>query len=143
MVGESIRDAVPVVTRGSRTMTSSQPPQQPGVPGQPGPGGQPGYGQQPPASPPPYGAPQGQPPYGQQPYGQQPPYGQPHGAPSPFGQGPGGSAGAGFDLKRLKVADYVVAAGALAYLVLALLTWIDFDEIYFSDDYNVSGFSFS
>jgi len=157
-------------------MTSSQPPQQPGVPGQPGPGGQPGYGQQPPASPPPYGAPQGQPPYGQQPYGQpapgqpsygqqppygqqpygqpaggqppygqqpygqQPPYGQPHGAPSPFGQGPGGS---GFDLKRLKVADYVVAAGAIAYLVLALLTWIDFDEIYFSDDYNVSGFSFS
>jgi hypothetical protein len=154
-------------------MTSSQPPQQPGVPGQPGPGGQPGYGQQPPASPPPYGAPQSQAPYGQQPYGQpapgqqpygqpygaqqpygqqpygqqsygqQPPYGQPHGAPSPFGQGPGRPAGAGFDLKRLKVADYVVAGGAIAYLVLALLTWIDFDEIYFSDDYNVSGFSFS
>jgi hypothetical protein len=155
-------------------MTSSQPPQQPGVPGQPGPGGQPGYGQQSPASPPPYGVPQGQAPYGQQPYGQQPygppapgqqpygqpygaqpsygqqqsygqppPYGQPHGAPSPFGQGPGRPAGAGFDLTRLKVADYVVAAGAVAYLVLGLLTWVDLDDIYFSGDYDVSGFSFS
>ncbi len=190
-------------------MTSSQPPQQPGVPGQPGPGGQPGYGQQPPPygappSPPPYGQqspygqqppygqapfgqppqgqapygqapygqppygqpPQGQPPYGQAPYGQapygqapygQPPYGQaPYGQPpygqapygqAPYGQAPHGQpprpAGAGFDLKRLKLADVVVAAGALVYLVLAILPWIDFDEVYFSDDYDVNGFSLS
>ena len=151
-------------------MTSSQPPQQPGGPGQPGPGGHPGYGQQPPPygapqgqpaygqqppygqqSPygqqPPYGAPQGQPPYGQQPYGApQGPYGQqPHGQ-QPYGQPwgrPPRPAGAGFDLKRLKVADHVVAAGALAYLVLAILPWIDFDDSYFSTDYNVNGFSFS
>ncbi|MGY1782116.1 hypothetical protein [Geodermatophilus sp. SYSU D01036] len=139
-------------------MTSSQPPQLPEMPGQPGPGGQPaygqpGYGQQPP----PYGAPQGQPSYGQQaPYGQQPPYGQqqpygapqpygqpygqqpPPGAPSPYGQAPR-PAGPGLDLKRLKIADYVVAAGALVYLVLALLPWATFSS---SDDFgfDVPGF---
>ncbi|HYO36588.1 MAG TPA: hypothetical protein VER97_10955 [Geodermatophilus sp.] len=187
-------------------MTSSQPPQQPGVPGQPGPGDQPGYAQQPPpygdptqGRPPygqqapyeqpygqqpaygqaPYGQPYGQPPYGQQAYGQpygqpaygqpygqpaygQPPYGQPYGqapygqqaygqAPSsgqpPQGQAPHGQtprpAGAGFDLKRLGLGDVVAAAGALLYLVLAILPWIDFDEVYFSGDYDVNGFSFS
>ena len=181
-------------------MTSSQPPQQPGVPGQPGPGDQPGYAQQPPPygdppqgppygqqSPygqpydqqpaygqpydqpygqqpaygqPPYGQPYGQPPaygqpYGQQPaYGQQPSYGQPpygqqqaHGQQPAYGQPPHGPAprpaGAGFDLKRLRLGDVVVAAGALLYLVLAVLPWIDFDEVYFSDDYDVNGFSFS
>ncbi len=201
-------------------MTSSQPPQQPGVPGQPGPGGQPGYGQQPPPygvpqGPSPYGqpsqdqppyeqptygqSPYGQPPYGQPPYGQspygQPPYGQPAYGQSPYGQSPYGQppygqppygqpayrqqpppygqppfgqpaygqqspghgqpygqpphgppprpAAAGFDLKRLTVTDVVVAAGALLYLVLAVLPWIDFDEVYFSSGYDVNGFSFS
>ena len=118
--------------------------------GQQQPYGQHAYGQQPPygapqgQSPygqPPYGAPPGQAPYGQPPfgqqapYGQQPPYGQPYGQPRP--------AGAGFDLKRLKMADVAVAVGALAFLVLAILPWIDFDESYFSGDYNVNGFSFS
>ncbi|MGY1784083.1 hypothetical protein [Geodermatophilus sp. SYSU D00698] len=132
-------------------MTSSQPPQQPGMPGQPGPGGQPGYGQ------PGYGQPgYGQPGYGQQaPYGQQPPHGQqPHGAPQAYGQPygqqppPGAPslygqaprpAGAGFDLGRLRTADYVVAAGALVYLVLALLPWATFSS---SDDFgfDVPGF---
>ncbi|MGY1811869.1 hypothetical protein [Blastococcus sp. SYSU D00820] len=112
-------------------MTSSQPPQQPGGYGQPA------YGQQPPGSPtpPPYGQPQPQP---QPAYGQQPPaYGQ-----NPYAR-PAGTGG-GFDLKKLKVADYIVAGGALVYLVLAILPWIDFDEYYFGgEDYNVNGFSFS
>ncbi len=139
-------------------MTSSQPPQQPGEPGQPGPGGQPGYGQQPP----PYGAAPAQQSYGQQPYGQQSfgqqsfgqqPQGQqaPYGPPGhgPHGQPPAGPgqaprpAGAGFDLKRLKVADLAIAGGTLAFLVLAILPWVDLDGYYFSEDYDVNGFSFS
>ncbi|MGY1673140.1 hypothetical protein [Geodermatophilus sp. SYSU D00710] len=129
--------------------------------------GQSPYGQQapygrpqpgPPA--PPYGqsAPYGQPsPYGQPPsYGQAPPYGQPpygapQGPPPPHGQPPFGAhqgpaprpAGAGFDLKRLKVADHAIAAGTLAYLVLAILPWVDLEGYYFGDDYDVNGFSFS
>src|SRR4028118_369416 len=66
-----------------------------------------------------------------------PPCGQPPPAPAPR------RADAGFDLKRLRLGDVVVAAGALLYLVLAVLPWIDFDEVYFSDDYDVNGFSFS
>ncbi len=98
--------------------------------------GQPSYGQ------PSYGqVPYGQPPYGQAPYGQ-PPFGQGQFGQPPHGQGPR-RAGAGFDLKRLKVADHVVAAGALAYLVLAILPWIDLDDFYFSGDYDVNGFSLS
>ena len=126
--------------------------------GQP-PQGQAPYGQspygQPPQASPPYGqqGPYGQPsPYGQQPpYGQPSPYGQqpPFGQPSPYGQGPR-PAGAGFDLGRLKVADYVVAAAALLYLVVALLPWvsIDFDSGFDVPgfdvpDVTVSGFTFS
>ncbi|SEO68787.1 hypothetical protein [Trujillonella endophytica] len=79
-------------------MTSSQPPQQPG------------YGQQPPAGQP-YGQPQPQPGYGQNPYGQ------------PVGNG----GQVGFDAKRLKLADFVVAGAALVWLVLSFFPWIDVD----------------
>ena len=130
-------------------MTTGQPPQPP-VGGPPPPGGQqpgygppPGYGQQPPPMPPqpqqpPYGQPgPGQPPYGQQPpqYGQQPQYGQPN----PYGQ----PAGAGFsmDLKKLKMADYVIAGGTLLYLVWALFPWYDFGDDVFGFSYSLNGFS--
>ena len=73
------RVARPIRQR-SRTMTSSQPPQQPGGHGQPAPGGQPGYGQQPAGSSA-YGQPQ-QPPQQQPAYGQQPPAGAPYGQPA-------------------------------------------------------------
>ena len=117
-----------------------QPPQGPSPYGQ-APYGQATYGQAP------YGqAPQGPSPYGQAPYGQSP-YGQsPHGQPGP-GHAPSGQpprpAGAGFDLKRLKVADLAIAGGTLAFLVLAILPWVDLDGYYFSEDYDVNGFSFS
>lgn len=121
-------------------MTSGPPPQPPQ--GGPPPGGQPGYGQKPP-----YGHPtQGQPPYGQQP--QQPPYGQPpqYGAPNPYGQ-PAGSSGSSVDFKRLKMADYVIAAGTLVFLVLSLLPWVDYGD-YIGFDVpgvsdSISGFAFS
>ena len=138
-------------------MTSSQPPQPPSG-GQPDPGQQPPYGQQPGyGQQPPYGQ---QPGYGQQqPYGQQPGYGQPPGygqqpPPPPQGYGPppgygqhGQPAGAGFklDLKKLKMADYVIAGGTLLYLVMAILPWVDFGD-YFGVDIpgdSISGFEFS
>ena len=136
-------------------MTSSPPPPpggygQPHPGGQPGPGPQPGYSGPPPQGPPPYGAPQqsgmpghpgpghpgmpGQPPgpppgagFGQPPYGQ-PPYGQP-----PYGQPPYGAparTGGGFNLHRLKMADYVIAGGTIVYLVLALFPWWDYGNFY-------------
>ena len=132
-------------------MTSGQPPQPPfgGPPpgGQPPTGGQqPGYGQQPP-----YGQPApGQQPYGQpqqQPYGQpqqQPGYGQPQpgygqpGAPNPYGQ----PAGSGFslDVKKLKMADYVIAGGTILFLILAALPWYDYDDA-FGFSYSFNGFT--
>jgi hypothetical protein len=117
-------------------MTSSHPPQPPSG-GQPPEPGQPPYGQ----------SPYGQSPYGQPPYGQQPPpgyappgYGQQPPGPNPYGQ-PGGSGG-GFklDLKKLRMADYVIAGGTLLYLILAILPWVDFGD-YFG--VNVPGDSFS
>lgn len=78
-----------------------------GHPGAPGMPGQPPYG-----APPQYGAPG---------YGQPPPYGQP-----PTSR----PAGAGFDLKRLKMADYVIVGGMVLYLVLALFPWWDYGSIY-------------
>ncbi|MGY1641595.1 hypothetical protein ACI782_10740 [Geodermatophilus sp. SYSU D00703] len=126
--------------------------QQPGYGQQPPYGGQPGYGQQPP-----YG---GQPGYGQQPpygghlgYGQQPPgqpgpgqagYGQQPGYAQPYGQGSYGrpaGAGAGFDLKRLKRADYVVAGGALLFLILSFFPWYQFDGAFFGTDFSFSGWA--
>ncbi len=116
---------------------------QPGQPGQPGGYGQPaqpptGYGQQaggygqpgqPAPAPGGYGAPQGG-------YGQP---GQP-GQPTAFGQGgPGQPGGGGFDLKKLKVADYVVAGSAVLYLLFALLPWFSGD-FGFGYSYSVNGF---
>jgi hypothetical protein len=99
-------------------MTESQPPQQPG------------YGQQPP------GASYGQP---QQPaYGQQPPPGQPYGQPQPgYGQNPyaqpaGTGGSVSFDPKKLTMASYVIAGGALVYFLLLFFHWYQvdgFDEI--------------
>ena len=137
-------------------MTSGQPPQPPfgGPPpgGQPPTGGQPGYGQQPPHGQPAPGQPQygqPQPQYGQpqQPgYGQpqQPGYGQPQpgygppGAPNPYGQ----PAGSGFslDVKKLKMADYVIAGGTIVYLILAALPWYDYDDA-FGFSYSFNGFT--
>ncbi|MGY1744613.1 hypothetical protein [Blastococcus sp. SYSU D00695] len=95
-------------------MSSSQPPQQPGYGQQPA--GPPSYGQQP-----------------QQPYGQQP-YGQPQH--NPYGQ-PAGSGGQfAFDAKRLRLADHVVAGGALVWLVLSFFTWVDYDYEGFGSDFS-------
>jgi hypothetical protein len=126
-----------------------QPPhgQPPPPPGQP-PYGQPQFGQQPGYGPPPgYGqAPQGppayaqppysQPPYGQQPYGQQPYGQQPYGQPPGTAQAPG--SGFSFDLKKLKMADYVIAGGALLFFVLALFPWWNYGDELFG--YSFSGF---
>ncbi len=134
-------------------MTSGQPPQPPH--GGPPPGGQPGYGQQPP-----YGQPApGQPPYGQPPQQQQPPYGQPpqygqqpgYGAPNPYGQPAGTGGGFSVDLKRLKIADYVIAAGTVLYLILGFLPWAEYSDALGFEDFgidvgfvdNISGFTLS
>ncbi|HLM05086.1 MAG TPA: hypothetical protein VK402_07880 [Blastococcus sp.] len=137
-------------------MTSNQPPQPPvggqppghgQQPPQPGPGyGQqppPGYGQQPPAPQPGYGQ-QPPPGYGQQPqgYGQQPQpgYGPPPGYGQPaqhqFGQAVG-TGGPSFDLKKLKMADYVIAGGTLLYLVLSFFPWFQFGDDFFG--FSLSG----
>ena len=112
-----------------------QPPygQQPGY-------GQPPYGQQPYPQQPGYGQP---PPYGQPPYGQQAGYGQPYGQQS-YGQGasgrPAGSrTSVGFDLKRLTMADFVIAGGTLLFLVLAFLPWYQIDDAFFGSDISFSG----
>jgi hypothetical protein len=116
-----------MITEENQPMTSSQPPQQP----------PPGYGQQP-AGPPPYGQPPQQPGYQQQ-------YGQPYGQPQPgYGQNPyaqpAGSGGQiGFDVKRLKVADYAVAGGALVFLLFALLPWFS-EDFGFGASVTVNGF---
>jgi hypothetical protein len=82
--------------------------------------------------PPPYGAPQ--------PYGQQPGY-------NPYGQPAGNGGGISFDLKKLKVADYVIAGGTLLYLICAILPWVDLGDYFGFDspgvDDTVSGFTFS
>lgn len=99
-------------------MTANQPPDQP--PGAP----PPGWGQQ---QPPPGWVPPpapGQPGYGQ------PGYGQPGPGQQPAPAGPGFS----MDLKKLRIADYVVAGGTVLYLILAMLPWWDFEF------FTVSGF---
>jgi hypothetical protein len=145
-----------------------QPPQEQSPYGQPSPGygtppvpaSQPRPGQQPPppgygqAQPgygvPGYGQPgQGQQPCGQQPYGQQPPppgYGQqPYGQPpqgqhNPFAQ-PAGSGGVSFDLKKLRMADYVIAGGTLLFLILGIFPWYSYDDGFVS--FSLSGFELS
>ena len=89
-------------------MTASQPPEQPY--GGPPPGHVPGNVPGPPQPGP------AQPAWGQQP----PPPGQ-YGAPAP-----GPAQGSSVDFKRLRMADYVVAGGALLFLILSLLPWYDF-----------------
>jgi hypothetical protein len=129
-------------------MTASQPPQPPdgGSPGQvpgPPPGSPPGP---PPGwAPPPqqgYGAPpppQGwgqQPPQGygaQQPHQQPPPGWAPQGQP-PYGgapHGPQSGGGISVDLKRLRMADWVVVGGTLLFLILALFPWWDYGDEFF------------
>jgi hypothetical protein len=125
-------------------MTSSHPPQPPSG-GQPPEPGQPSYGQQP------YGSqPYGSQPYGSQPYGSQPPPGyQPPGygqqPPSPYAHPVDSGGGVKLDLKKLRMAEYVIAGGTLLYLVLAVLPWVDFGD-YFGVDIpgdSINGFEFS
>jgi hypothetical protein len=44
------------------------------------------------------------------------------------------------DLKRLTMADYVIAGGTLLFLVLAALPWYDYDDLY-GFSYSFNGFS--
>ena len=112
-------------------MTASQPPQPPAGDQQPGPGSSP-YGQ--PAPPPGFPAPG----HGPQPFGGA----QPGGSATSFGQ----PAGAGFsmDLKKLRMADYVIAVGTVLYLILGVLTWVSFGSIFGLKipGADISGFSF-
>ena len=139
-------------------MTASQPPEPP-------PGEQPEHGQpqqQPPQGPPPGYGQYGQPPppgyapppaYGQQPppgygppqgYGPPPGYGPPQGyqpgygppAQNPYGQLAGG--GFSFDLKRLKLADYLIAGGTILFFLLAFFPWFTFGDEFFG--VSLSGF---
>lgn len=104
-------------------MTANQPPDQPaGAP-------PPGWGQQqsqPGWLPPPAAGQQGH---------VQPGHVQPGHGPQAPGQPPA-PAGPGFsvDLKKLRIADYVVAGGTVLYLILAMLPWWDLDF------FTVSGF---
>ncbi len=81
------------------------------------------------------------PPYGQAPYGQPQPgpqYGQPPGAPNPYGQPAGTGGGVSFDLKKLRMADYLIAGGTLLYLILAFVPWFILGDDLFS--FSLSGF---
>jgi hypothetical protein len=106
-------------------MTSSPPPPPPG--GQPPQFGQPGH--------------PGHPPPGQAP--QPPPVGNAYAQPA------GTGSGLAFDLKKLRMADYVVAAGAVLYLIAAVLPWvsIDYGDAFGidvpGDTVTISGFSYS
>ena len=118
-------------------MTASQPPQPPAEGPQPGPGTPPPYGQ--PVPPPP-----GFPAPG---HGPQPTANQPLGSTQPPpGPGFGQSAGAGFsmDLQKLRMADYVIAGGAVLYLIFGLLTWLSLGSIFglTIPGSDISGFSF-
>ena len=121
-------------------MSSSQPPVggQPPEPGQQLPQQTPGYGH---GAPPGYGPPPG---YGQQPppwYGQPPPeYWPPpgYGPPNPYGPPARSGPSVSFDLKRLKTADYVIAAGTLLFWVLAFFPWFTLGDDYFG--FSLSGF---
>ena len=117
-------------------MTASQPPQPPAGDQQPGLGAPPPYGQSAAAPPPGFPAPG----HGPQPLGNTQP---PGAAASQFGQ----PAGAGFsmDLKKLRMADYVIAAGTVLYLVLGVLPWVSLGSVFGFNipGADISGFSFS
>jgi hypothetical protein len=68
---------------------------------------------------------------------------QPSGAPSPFGQPAGG--GFSMDLKKLRMADYVIAGGTVLYLILGVLPWVSIGSIIGFDipGGDISGFTFS
>ena len=108
-------------------MTSSGPEQTPSGPGQPplGPQGQPGP-QQGPAGPP----------AGQGPWGQSGPQGTPV-----TGGGTSGRARSGFDLGKLRLADYAVAAGTLLYLIFMIIPWYSIDGFDLGGGYSVPGVS--
>src|SRR6476469_8202820 len=122
-------------------MTASQPPTPPPG-GQPGPGDPSAYGQPtgpgmpgsapPPGFPAPTGGPQPLP-------GNQPP----HAAASQLGHS-GGGAGFSMDLKKLRMADYVIGAGTVLYLIFGVLTWVSLGSIFGLNipDADISGFSF-
>lgn len=84
-------------------MTAGQPPQPPhgGSPGQ-GSGAQPGSGAPPPGG---YGP--------------------------PPGSRPDGGQGVSVDLRRLRIADWLVVGGTLLYLVLAMFPWWNYGEQFF------------
>jgi hypothetical protein len=129
-------------------MTSSQPPQPP----QPPVGGPPPAGAPQPGAVPPPGY--GQQPYGQPPQAPPPGYGPPPGPPpGAYGPGPGQPptgqytygqpAGSGFsmDLKKLTMATWVLGAGTVLFLVLALFPWWEYGNNFFGISYSLNGFS--
>src|SRR4029078_6922304 len=83
----------------------------------------PGYGQQPPPG---DGPPPG---YGQPPQQQ---YGQ-----SPYGQPQGGGSRVSVHAKKLTMASYVIAGGALLYLILSFFPWYSFGDDFFG--FSLSG----
>jgi hypothetical protein len=122
-------------------MTASQPPQPPFGGQQPGPGTPPPYGQPAdsgqPVPTPPTGFPA--PGHGPQPLG----WDQQPGAAGPIGQSAG--AGLSMDLKKLRMADYVIAAGTVVYLILAVLPWVSLGSVFGFNipGGDISGFTFS
>ena len=71
---------------------------------------------------------------------QPPAGGPPPGAPNPHGHHPAG-AGSSMDLKKLTMADYVIAGGTVLFLILALFPWWEFGSDFFGISYSLSGFS--
>jgi len=133
-------------------MTAHQPPQPPFDGEQPAPG-----------MPPPYGQPaaSGQPDDSGQPHdwgqpgpteptgfpapghGPQPLEWQPPGVAAPFGQPTGTSFS--MDPKKLRMADYVLGAGTVLYLILGVLPWVSLGSVFGFNipGGDISGFSFS
>ena len=103
----------------------------------PGGYGQPLYGQQ---------SGYGQPPYGQQPgYGQQSPYGPAYGPGPVYGSQPGHGAprpAAGFDPRRLRIADYAIAGLTVLVLLLMVLPWDSSGYYYDYNGFDVSPMTF-
>ena len=114
-------------------MTSSLPPEPPAGGPPPGPGQWPPYGQQPPYGPPPHTPPPG--------YG--PPPGSGYGSPQGYGPHPHAqpaSPATSTDLTKLTMAAYVIGAGTVVYLILALFPWWQY-EIFAGFGVSRSGFS--
>ena len=71
---------------------------------------------------------------------QPPAGGPPPDAPNPHGHHAAG-AGSSMDLKKLTMADYVIAGGTVLFLILALFPWWEFGSDFFGISYSLSGFS--